>query len=81
MSQACTWMLSEPNCASCPTFTVSSAFCAFTLSSTCNCAVPCGSQVGCIGCGAAGGAGCGGGLRLIRRPLLLQRMAATVASS
>src|SRR3984885_14243332 len=55
-------MVSDPNCADWPTFTVSTAFSAFTLSSTCSMAVACGSHV--LGGAAAGGApgtACAGG--------------------
>src|SRR5271166_2918579 len=37
-------MVSEPNVADCPTFTISAVACALTLSSACNLAAPAGSQ-------------------------------------
>src|ERR1700688_3821243 len=61
MSQACTWIFNEPICACCPTLMVSTVCCAFTLSSTCNVAPACGTQVSCIACG--GGRGPAGGVR------------------
>src|SRR5580698_1731219 len=53
-------MVSEPNFPCCPTFTSSTVLCAFTLSSTCTCALPCGCQVSWIGCGGDGAVSGGG---------------------